>query len=109
MEKQLLFAVFGLFLSRNGLVVKDQEVRGQVSTTFLEDPSCGLTFDKKILVKAHFYLALLQLDFLFSFFWGGNLFFDFGPVLRATPKQQKKTIRFPNAKFHAKSFEKEKH
>ena len=38
---QLLFAVFGVFLAKKGLKVKDQEVRGQVSATFLEAPIEG--------------------------------------------------------------------
>ena len=38
---QLPFGVFGAFLAKTGLKVKDQEVRGQVSNTFLEAPIEG--------------------------------------------------------------------
>ena len=88
MKKTIAFCSIWVFLSTNGLVVKDQEVRGQVSTTSLEGPSYGLTYDEKSLVKPHFYLALLQLEFHFFSFWDHS--FDFGSVLKVTPKRWKK-------------------
>ena len=57
---------------------------------------------KNILVKADFYLALLQLEFS-CFFFFLDPFFDFGSVLRA--KDGKKPIIFPDTKFCAESFE----
>ena len=46
---QLLFAVFGIFLGKNGQV-KDQDIRGHASTTFLDVPQSKLTFGATILV-----------------------------------------------------------
>ena len=43
-----------------GLKVKDQEVRGQISTTFLEAPNYGLTFGERISVVAYSKLAFFQ-------------------------------------------------
>ena len=59
-------------------MVKDQGVRGQVSTTSLEGPSYELTYDEKSLVKPHFYLALLQLEFRFFLF--GATLLTLGPT-----------------------------
>ena len=40
----------GLFKVKNRPVIKDQEVRGQVSTSFSEVPNSGLTDSEKIFV-----------------------------------------------------------
>ena len=42
----------GLFKVKNRLVIKNQEVRGQVSTTFSEAPNSELTVSKNIFVVA---------------------------------------------------------
>ena len=42
------------------LVIKNQEVRGQVSTTFSEAPISGLTVRDKSFVVARLKLALFQ-------------------------------------------------
>ena len=48
------------FLGKNRSVTKDQEVRGQVSTTFSEVPYSGLTVSENIFVVARLKLALFQ-------------------------------------------------
>ena len=40
------------------LLIKNQEVRGQVSTTFSESPNSGLTVSEKSFVAARLKLAL---------------------------------------------------
>ena len=40
--------------------MKDQEVRGQLCTTFSEAPNSGLTVSEKKIVVARLKLALLQ-------------------------------------------------
>ena len=70
----------GLFKIKNRLVNKDQEVRGQVSTTFSEAPNSGLTVDEKYSVAARLKFTLFQFQcqsFLLSY-----PLFDFGPVFR---------------------------
>ena len=61
LKMQLLFVVFGVFLGKMGPKVKDQEVRGQVSTTFSEAHQCDLSYGKRILVVAYGNLTLFQL------------------------------------------------
>ena len=50
----------GLFKVQNRLVIKNQEVRGQVSTTFSEAPNSGLTVSGNIFVVARLKLVLFQ-------------------------------------------------
>ena len=50
-----------IFRAKTGPKVKDQEVRGPVSTTFLEAPPCDLAFGGRILVIAIGKLELFQL------------------------------------------------
>ena len=50
----------GLFKIKNRLVIKNQEVRGQVSTTFSEAPNSGLTVSENIFVVARLRLVLFQ-------------------------------------------------
>ena len=45
---------------KNRLVIKNQEVRGQVSTTFSEAPNSGLTVSENIFVVARLKLVLFQ-------------------------------------------------
>ena len=67
-------------------VNKDQEVRGQVSTTFSEFPNLGLT-DGEIF----FVIARLKLiPVLVSFFHFHTPCFDFGPFLGVMPNEEKK-------------------
>ena len=49
------------FWAKLGPKVKDQEVRDQVNTNFLEAPQCDLTYGKRISLVAHCNLTLLQL------------------------------------------------
>ena len=59
---QLLFAVFGNFLGNHFCPKpKDQEVKGQVSTTFLEAPLPSLMSSETISVAVVGKLALFQL------------------------------------------------
>ena len=46
--------------SKNKLVNKYQEVRGQLSTTFSKAPNSGLTADEKFFVLARLILASFQ-------------------------------------------------
>ena len=50
----------GLFKVKNRPVIKNQELRGQVSTTFSEASNSGLTVSEKIFVAAQLKLALFQ-------------------------------------------------
>ena len=50
----------GIFKVKNRPVIKNQEVRGQVSTTFLEAPNSGLTVSENIFVGVRLKLALFQ-------------------------------------------------
>ena len=49
-----------LFKVKNRLTNKDQEVRGQVSTTFLEAPNSGLTVGEFFFVLGLLKLASFQ-------------------------------------------------
>ena len=49
-----------LFKVKNRPVIKNQEVRGQVSTTFSEASNSGLTVSENIFVAARLKLALFQ-------------------------------------------------
>ena len=100
-NESTFFSIWDSF-STNGL--KDQEMRSQVSTTFSKGPSCGLTYDEKILVRVQFHLVIFQLECLHPLF--GSPFLTLNPFLGAIPKRWKKTIRLPDAKFDAESFEK---
>ena len=58
----LLFVLFGgFFWEKMGAKVKDQEVRGQVSSIFLEAPNWGLTASERTFVIADCNLVLIQL------------------------------------------------
>ena len=71
-----------------GPKVKDQEVRDQVSTNFLEALQCDLTYGERISLVAHCNLALFQLQC--RFFCFGIHFLDFGPVFWCHgPKREK--------------------
>ena len=50
----------GLFKVKNRLVIKNQEVKGQVSATFSEAPNSGLTVSENIFVVARLKLVLFQ-------------------------------------------------
>ena len=50
----------GLFKVKNRPVIKNQEVRGHVSTIFSEAPNSGLTVSENIFVVARLKLALFQ-------------------------------------------------
>ena len=52
----------GLFKVKNRLVIKNHEVRGQVSTTFSEAPNSGLTVSENIFVVA--LLKLVKKNYL---------------------------------------------
>ena len=45
-------------------------------------------------------------NFSVVFFYFLTIFFDFEPILSATPKGWKESIGFPDPEFHAESFEK---
>ena len=69
---QLLFAVFGVFRVKMDPKRKDQEARGQVSTSFPEALNWGLTFSKKVRLQLisnwmyfSFSVVFLSLDPLF--------------------------------------------
>ena len=68
----------GLFKVKNRPVNKDQEVRGQVSTTFSEVPNSGLTIYENIFIVAR--LKLVLFEFQCHFFYFHTPFFDFGLV-----------------------------
>ena len=59
---------------------------------------------KKCLDKAHFHLALFQLEYRF-FLFGTFLFFTLGTFLRAMLKRWERTIKFPDSKFYAEFHE----
>ena len=50
----------GLFKVKNRLVIKNQEVRGRISTKFSEAPNSGLTVSENIFVVARLKLVLFQ-------------------------------------------------
>ena len=75
-----------LFWAKKSPEVKDQGVRGQVSTTFSKAPQCGLTFGAKILVVADGNLAC-------PFFCFQTHFFDFESFFWChAPKREKNQL-----------------
>ena len=80
----------GLFKIKNRPVNKNQEVRGQVWTTFSEVPDSGLTIDKKRFVVARLKLALFK--FWCHFFFFHTPFFDCGPVFRGDTQPIEKNL-----------------
>ena len=102
MKKTITFWSSLALFSTNGLMVKDQQVKGQGSTTFLEGTSYGVTYDKKYFGQSSFLSRVITASVSFFFFL--DPFFDLEPVLRAN--DGKKPIIFPDAKFYAESFEK---
>ena len=50
----------GLFKVKNRPVIKNQEVRGHLSTIFSQAPNSGLTVSENIFVVARLKLALFQ-------------------------------------------------
>ena len=78
-------------------IIKNQEVRGQVSITFSEAPDSGLTVSGKSFVVARLKLASFQFQ---CFFYFHTHFFDIGPVFKGDAQPiEKKSIRFPDANF----------
>ena len=80
----------GLFKIKNRSVNKNQEVRGQVRTTFSEAPNSGLTIDQKIFVVPRLKLVLFK--FWCHFFFFLNPFFDCGPVFRGDTQPIEKSL-----------------
>ena len=66
-------------------VTKNQEVRGQVSTTFSEAPNSGLTVSENSVKTCIIPVLVL---FFFTFI---PPFLTLGPFLRVTPNQWKKS------------------
>ena len=81
MKKTITFWSILVFFSTNGLMVKDQQVKGQGSTTFLEGTSYGVTYDKKYFGQSSFLSRVITASVSFFFFL--DPFFDLEPVLRA--------------------------
>ena len=84
-KKNIFGAKNEIFKVKNRPVNKDQEVRGQISTTFSETPNSGLTDDENIFVVARLKLALFQ--FQCHFFTFIPPFLILGPFLGVTPNQ----------------------
>ena len=80
----------GLFKVKNRLVNKNQEVRGQVRTTFSEAPNSGLTIDQKIFIVARLKLVLFKFWCHLVFFH--SPFFDCGPVFRGDTQAIEKKL-----------------
>ena len=59
-KNQNFWAKNGLFKVKNRPVNKDQEVRGQISTTFSEAHNSGVTFGGNFFVVARLKLVLFQ-------------------------------------------------
>ena len=77
---------------------KNQEVTGQVRTTFSVAPNSGLTIGQKIFVVARLKLALFNFWCHFSFFH--TSFFDCAPVFRGdTQTIEKNLLDFQMQKF----------
>ena len=68
-----------LFKMKNRPVNKNQEVRRQVRTPFLEAANSGLTIAQKVFVVARFKLMLFK---FWCFFFFLTPFFNCGPVFR---------------------------
>ena len=68
---------------QNMPVIKDQEVRGQLSTIFLDAPNSGITVGEKSFVVARFKLALFQFfTFTFPSCWTLKIDDGFWPNLK---------------------------
>ena len=88
----------GLSKIKNRLVNKNQEVRGQVKTTFSEAPNSGLTIDQKMFIVARLKLALFKFWCHLIFFH--TPFFDCGPVFRGDTQAIEKHL----LDFHMQNF-----
>ena len=75
---------------KNRPLNKNQEVRGQVRTTFSEAPNSGLTIGQKCFVVARLKLVLFK--FWCHFFFFLTPFFDCGPVFRGDTQPIEKNI-----------------
>ena len=73
---------------KNRSINKDQEVRDQVSTTFLKPPNFWLTVGKIFLL----YLKTCVIPVLVSLFYFHTPFFDFEPIFRGDAQPIEKTL-----------------
>ena len=80
----------GLFKIKNRFINKNQEVRGQVRTTFSEAPNSGLTIDQKIFIVARLKLVLFKFWCHLVFYH--TPFFDCGPVFRSGTQEIEKNL-----------------
>ena len=102
-KKNISWAKNGLFKVNNRLVNRDQEVRGQVSTTFSEAPYLGLTVSEIFFCCSSIKTCVIPVLVSF-FFYFHTPFLTLGPFLWVTSNQEKKPTRFPDVKFFAESF-----
>ena len=78
-----------IFKNKNRPVNKNQEVTGQVRTTFSEAPNSSLTIGQRFAVAR---LKLVLFKFWCHFFSFLPPFFDFGPVFRGDTQTIEKNL-----------------
>ena len=72
------------------LIIKNQEIRAQVSNTFSEAPNSGLTVSEKSFVALD--ENLHYSSFSVTFFNFHTSFFDFGPVFKGNTQSMEKNL-----------------